>query len=335
MAKTREPQRGVAAAAGGVSSCWLLTDGKIGDEVHCLGIAEALGLRYEMRRVAPRLPWVWLMPWGPIDPRERPERPGSPIAPPYPDLLIASGRRAVPYLRYVKRASQGRTFTVFLKGPRSRAAADVIWVPEHDSLRGDNVLVTLTSPHRVSRQTLEAARKAPPPEITALPRPRIAVLLGGNSGAFVYNERTNRRLAAALQSICTTRPESSFMVTPSRRTPPATLQTAREVLAGHPAIIWDGTGENPYIDFLAHADFIVAPADSINMVGEAVATGASVYIFRPEGGGRKVDRYLAGLRKIGAVRDLDGPLQSFDYEPIDATPLIAEEILRRFAEHDW
>lgn len=333
MAKTREQETGDAAPVRGVSSCWLLTDGKIGDEVHCLGIAEALGLSYEMRRVAPRLPWVWLMPWGPIDPRERPDRPGSPIAPPYPDLLIASGRRAVPYLRYVKRASHGRTFTVFLKGPRARAAADVIWVPQHDSLRGDNVLVTVTSPHTVSRKTLKSAREAPPPEIAALPHPRIAVLLGGNSGAFVYNERTNRRLAATLRSICETTPHASFMVTPSRRTPPSTLQTAREALSGRRAIIWDGTGENPYLDFLAHADFILAPADSINMVGEAVATGASVYIFRPEGGGSKVERYLASLKEIGAVRDLNGPLEAFHYEPIDATPVIAEEIRRRFAEH--
>src|SRR5690349_13533147 len=96
-------------------TAWVLTDGKAGDEQQALGVAEALGLTPEIRRVRPRAPFTWLMPWGPIDPRERPAARGSPLAPPFPDLLIASGRRAVPYLRFVKRASGGRTYTVFLK----------------------------------------------------------------------------------------------------------------------------------------------------------------------------------------------------------------------------
>ena len=100
---------------------WVLTDGKAGDEQPCLGVAEALGLDPEIRRVAPRPPFTWLMPWGPDRPARAPGRPGLPIAPPFPDLLIGSGRRAVPYLRYVKRASGGRTFTVFLKDPRTGA----------------------------------------------------------------------------------------------------------------------------------------------------------------------------------------------------------------------
>jgi len=326
------PSPASRASAHGIGSCWLLTDGKIGDEVHVRGIAEALGLSYEMRRVEPHWPWVWLMPWGPIDPREAPDRPQSPIAAPYPDLLIASGRRAVPYVRHVKRASGGRTFTVFLKDPRTGApSADFIWAPEHDAIRGENVLVTLTSPHRISQEKLKAARALAPPELDALSYPRIAILLGGHSGSFVYNVRTNRRLAAEIRTICAVEPRASFMVTPSRRTPATTLVAVREALAGRRAIVWDGNGENPYFTFLAHADLIVAPADSVNMVGEAVATGAPVYVFRPHGRGGKIDRFLTGLREAGAIRELnDGPLIPFSYEPIDATPRIAAEILRRF-----
>ena len=98
---------------------WVLTDGKAGDELQALSVTEALGLEPEIRRVAPKPPFSWFMPWGPIDPRERPGAPSSPLAPPFPDLLIGSGRRAVAYLRYVKRATGGRTYTVFLKDPRT------------------------------------------------------------------------------------------------------------------------------------------------------------------------------------------------------------------------
>src|SRR5215207_1837200 len=127
-----------------IVKAWVLSDGKAGDEGQCLALTEALGLAAEIRRVRPRAPFAWAMPWGPIDPGEAPARLGSPIAPPFPDLVVASGRRAVPYLRAVKRLSGGSAYTVFLKDPRTGAgAADLIWVPEHDKLRGPNVIATV------------------------------------------------------------------------------------------------------------------------------------------------------------------------------------------------
>ena len=57
---------------------WVLTDGKAGDEQQCLGVAEALGGTVELRRVKPWAPFVWLMPYGPIDPFEAPGRAGQP-----------------------------------------------------------------------------------------------------------------------------------------------------------------------------------------------------------------------------------------------------------------
>ena len=163
-------------------SAWVLTDGKAGDELQCLGVAERLGVVPEIRRVKPRKPWAWLMPRGPIDPREAPDRPDSPLKPPFPDIAIASGRRAVAYLRALKQASNGATYTVFLKDPRTGpATADLIWVSGHDRLRGDNVLVTTTSPHRLTPERIAAARAAPPPAIAGLSAPRVAVLVGGDS----------------------------------------------------------------------------------------------------------------------------------------------------------
>ena len=99
---------------------WVLTDGKAGDELQCLGVAERLGGVPDIRRVKPRRPWTWLMPRGPIDPREAPDRQASPLRPPFPDIAIASGRRAVAYLRALKQASNGATYTVFLKDHRHR-----------------------------------------------------------------------------------------------------------------------------------------------------------------------------------------------------------------------
>lgn len=307
------------------ADAWVLTDGKAGDIAQCIGVAEALGLPYQSRVVSPRAPFTWLMPSGPIDPRERETRTGSPIAPPFPGMVIASGRRAVPYLRRVHKLTEGRTFTVFLKDPRiGTRAADFIWVPEHDKLRGPNVLATLTSPHRFSRQRLEETARQQDPRIDTLKAPRIAVLVGGNSRHHTFTEEDCARFSAGLKAW--SEQGLSLMITASRRTPSA-LQTSLEALARQEShFLWDGTGENPYPAFLAKADALVVTADSTNMVGEAAATGKPIHVFSPHGGHPKIDAFVGNLQALGIVHPFPGALQLTTYEPLDSTPVIATAI---------
>jgi hypothetical protein len=312
---------------------WVLTDGKAGDEVQCLGVAEALGSAVEVRRVKPRTPFVWLAPWGPIDPAEAPGRPGSPLAPPFPDVLIASGRRTVPYVRRVKQASGGRTFTVFLKDPvTGPRAADLIWVPEHDRLRGPNVIATLTPPHRITPERLSRARGSPDPRLAPLPRPRVAVLVGGPSRHYEFHAEDAARFLADLARLAET--GVGLMATASRRTPSALRDGLSRLIERRGGFLWDGSGDNPYAAILALADAVVVTADSYNMVGEAAATGVPILVFEPTGGHPKLRRFLDGLARKGAVQPFTGRLEPLSYDPIDSTPAIAEAVrdgLRRHA----
>lgn len=313
-------------------SAWVLTDGKAGDEVQCLGVAERLGLRPTIRHVRPRPAVAWAMPYGPIDPKDAPHRKDSPIAPPFPDLAIASGRRAVAYLRAVKRASGGHSFTVFLKDPRIGAgAADLIWVPEHDRLRAKNVLVTLTSPHRLSPDRLAAARVAPPAALAALPAPRVAVLLGGTSKDFSFTDADCTRFIENLWTLAGD--GASLMVTSSRRTPPALAEAVARLVRETQGFYWDGAGENPYLPMLAIADAVLVTADSVNMMGEAAATHAPVMLFQPTGGSRKIAQFITGLTRQGVVQPFTGRLAVGRRQPLDATTTVALAIADALLAH--
>ena len=316
------------------ASAWVLTDGKAGDEAPCLGLARAMGLSPKRRTVHPRRLFAALAPIGPIDPAERPNAPASPIAPPFPDVLIASGRRAIPYLRHVRRASGGRTFTIFLKDPRIGArVADIVWVPAHDTLRGANVLVSMAAPHLVSPLALRQARIEIDPRIGALPEPRVAMLLGGDSRHHSFVEKDRRTLVGALETILVS--GASAMITPSRRTPPALVadlqRAARE--APQRVFIWDGGGDNPYVQMLAHASTIIVTSDSTNMVGEAIATNVPVMVYEPTGGHPKIASFVDSLVKAGRVRKWLGRLERWPCASMDSTDEIAREIGRRYA--DW
>ncbi len=319
------------------AKAWLVTDGKAGDEQQCIGIAEALGLAYEKIHVKPRRFYSLLMPYGPIDPKDTPENIQSIIAPPFPDIAIASGRRAVAYLKKIKTASKGRCFTVFLKNPRTGCkAADFIWAPEHDNLKSDNVLTTLTSPHAITTSGLEKA--AENRQFDQIQAPRVTLLLGGNSSCYNFTKKDCLNLADILSHIAET--GAGLMVSSSRRTPKLLEKTIKETVKNANGFFWDGKGQNPLIEMLAVADHIIVTADSANMVGEAVFTGKPVHIFYPSKKLKifnflnfkpsKIEYFLNRLDKLGVIRTLEKKLVSWGYKPLNATPLIAAEIEKRY-----
>jgi mitochondrial fission protein ELM1 len=123
------------------------------------------------------------------------------------------------------------------------------------------------------------------------------------------------------------------MVTASRRTPPALRNALESLTAQHGGFFWDGSGENPYVALLAMADFIVATADSTNMIGEAAATGRPILVFEPSGGHPKLDVYIRSLKAHGIVHPFEGRLVGEAYEPLNSTPEIAEAIAQGLSRH--
>jgi hypothetical protein len=314
------------------ASAWIITDGKAGMDVQARGVADALGLDYVVKHVAPSGIWKVAAPWGPVPPSARFGAPGTQFSPPWPTIAIASGRASIPYIRRLRSLAGPRTYSIVLQDPKTGAnTADLIWVPEHDRRRGANVITTPTAPHSFTPERLAVLRAARPPAIAALPSPRVAVVLGGKNGVYRFTEADDDRLRRALQSIGAL--GASFMVTPSRRTHQRLIRAVAAATLDRPRIIWDGSGANPYAEFLAHADVLVVTADSVNMASEACATGQPVWVFEPSGGSPKFRRFHEALRRRGATRSLPENvtvLERWQYEPLDAAQAIAAEVERRW-----
>src|SRR5258708_18308556 len=96
----------------------VLGSGTIGHEVNALGVVEALGAPFELRRVEPRALFARLAPYGPIDPRDKPGVAGAIFPNPLPGVAIASGRVTVPYMRALKQAGGPPRVSGLLQEPR-------------------------------------------------------------------------------------------------------------------------------------------------------------------------------------------------------------------------
>jgi len=310
--------------------CWVITEGHAGMEAQGRGLAEALGLTPEIKRVRVRLPWDWLPNRLWFRPLAAPTRDSDPLVPPWPDLVISCGNVSAPLAVAIKRASGGRTRIVHIQNPRMNLAAfDVVVVPRHDNVDGPNVIVTKAAVHAVTAAKLAAGAERWRPVFAHLPRPLTAVLVGGSNRRHRLTPAISRQLADDLLRFARVS-GGGLAVTPSRRTDPGCVAILRERLAGAPVYIWDGTGENPYFGMLALADSIIVTEDSVSMTSEAIATGKPVYVAQLEGESRRIRRFHKMLMADGITRRFDGSVATWRYDPPDDTARAAAKIRQRF-----
>ncbi len=313
----------------------VVSDGRAGIENQALGLAEAVTRiraaeiaikRIRWRPMFDRWPTALKVP-AMLDPASDAPFPTDGEA--WPDLWIATGRATLPLSLAVRRLSGGKTFVVQTQDPRlSPSRFDMVVAPAHDGLSGDAVFEIVGSPHRITPARIAEAAPAFAAVIDPLPRPRVAVLIGGKSKAFdlttAHATDLADRIASAVEAA-----GGSLMLTFSRRTPEAARRVMTERLQGLPGLIWDGTGENPLFAVLNAADHILVTEDSANMAAEAASTGRPVHILpmvalRPAG---KFARLHADLEDHGATRPFDGTLDAWTYEPLAETDRAAKAVL--------
>jgi len=317
-------------------SIWAVSDGRAGIEGQVVGLAQAIAAHTPAEIALKHVRYKALVAALPAQLNPLP-RAGladpSQIAPPWPDLWVAAGRASLPLSIRVKRWSRGRTFVVQLQDPRLPPSLfDLVIPPRHDRLFGDNVFPIIGSPHRVTPQRLAADLPRFAAAIDLLPRPRVAVLIGGTSKAFdLSSERASEMARLIREGVEAAR--GSVLVTFSRRTP----ERARSLIAARlrdlPGQIWSGDGDNPYFAYLAAADAVLVTEDSTNMAAEAAATGKPVFVLKMDGTSEKFARFHRELEDAGAARPYDGALYSWSYTPLDETGRAAEEVLRRLESH--
>ena len=304
-----------------------LSDGRAGNARQALALAAALSTAPGELVLAPKAPWCWLAP------RRLPGDRGAfgpgfatALATP-PALAVGCGRQAALATRILR----GRdTRVVQVLDPRLPTRHwDLVVAPAHDGVRGDNVITLAGSLHPVDDAWLARGREAFP-DIARLPAPRITVLIGGPSAHAGFDVADFEALMAAAEAMAVGG-GGSLLVTTSRRTPEAVRVALRTRPRQVPTLAWSDAadGANPYAGLLAWADRIACTADSVNMLSEACATTAPVFVQRPEALHGRPRRFIDDLLARGRVRPLDARALPFDAQPLRETARVAAEVRAR------
>jgi mitochondrial fission protein ELM1 len=285
---------------------WLVLGEKNGDNAQVQRLAAALGWPCEVRRLRMRPEWVLGKP--PVQPSlahvdlARSDR----LEPPWPDLVITVGRRLSSAGLWIRQQSGGRARLVLIGKPRRhlRRFDLIVASSEYRVARRSN-LVRISLPLlRVDTEAVAAAAAAWRPRLAALPRPLIALLVGGPTKALSFDaaiardiaERTARAAAAAGGSV--------YVCTSRRTSAPLIDALAAGLPPGTPLYRWrEDDPENPYLALLGTADRFVTTSDSVAMMSEVVQLGHALATAR-------LPSRHPWLRALSRSRDLDAPVRA-------------------------
>jgi mitochondrial fission protein ELM1 len=315
------------------AACWTLTDGRAGNLRQARALAAAMGFA-DARDIAlrPRAPWRWSAPRA-LPGSDRAFEGFAPLLEAPPSLAIGCGRQAALATRRLR--ERGARAVQILDPRLPPALWDVVVAPEHDALSGDNVVTLVGSLHPVDDLWLAQAR-SDFSILAELAAPRTALLLGGPSEPSTKYDAA--ALARDLQRLATRirADGGTLLATTSRRTPPDWAQAMRTQCGDIPGLRWfapsgsaGDDSDNPYPGLLAWADRIVCTGDSVNMLSEACATRAPVFVLGGDALRGRVQRFNETLVRMGRVRPFDDALASFEAQPLRETARVAAEVRNR------
>lgn len=330
---------------------WVLDDPRDRDAAQAIAIAERLGLPF--RRVPLsgnwRAPLAALAPGGSLlglaaaGHGSEPEPNGVarpvldrrlPVPMPRgagPVLSLSAGNRAASvalWLQYRFGTHAVHCMRPLLHGWRF----DLLVAGEHDAPPDwPNVLPILGVPHRLSPVVLCQAKAAWGSRLAHLPRPRVALLVGGPVHGIEMVPAVAHRLGLKVATLARRRGGSVLATTGPRTGGEATDALAAGLSSAmHLLHRWGEPGQDPYAGFLAWADAVVVTGDSVARLSEACATDAPVFIALPELGWRRERRLHAGLIAADQARPLGEDLSPLPRAPLDEASRVAQEIRGRF-----
>jgi mitochondrial fission protein ELM1 len=265
-----------------IPKVWLVMGYRAGESTQMLALAEALGWPFEIKYLAYRnfdfVPGLLRLRSLLGINRKK----SSSLQAPWPDLVISAGMRNEPVCRWIKTRSFGQTQLIQIgrTWAHRRHFDLIVTTAQYRLPHCRNILHNTITLHRVNEKTLSDAAAKWSARLCHLPRPYIAVNIGGNSGPYTFGQNAARRLAS-LAGRMAKQSGGTLLISTSARTPPATVATLINALDCSKHLFdWaSGANDNPYYGYLALADAIIVTCDSIAMLSEACATGKPVYIF--------------------------------------------------------
>ncbi len=240
------------------------------------------------------------------------------------DLIISCGRKSVIPSIYLKKKSKKKIINIHIQDPKvSLKNFDYIVVPEHDGIKGENVI---TSKGAIHYLTIDEIKKNSSylTEMLNKEKEYLLLILGGPNKYYDYNEKNLLDIFEKIQKLIRKNSLQAIII-PSMRTPQNIIDLADKFF-GKQNLTIKSVDKKAYLSGLALAKFIIVTCDSTSMISESALTGKPIYVA--EIPSKKDDYRFRQFRdlfkNLNIIKILENSLETWKYEILDETNKIAK-----------
>ena len=305
----------------------LLTEGAHGMVSQVEGLAKALKLDFNHCFVNLKNPWRYF----PINlvPISK-----SVIDGKIPDqienqVLISCGKNSIISSLFLKKNNKN-LFNIHIQNPKVNFSNfDLIVAPEHDQIKGINVLSTFGALHYITKEEIDNSGNLFLKYNLSEKDKIVSLILGGPNRYYDFNEID---LGNIFFSIKDNFLDKGFklIIVRSRRTPDNIIDFAKKFFLSS-AVIIDFVSKEFYLSALKLSKIIIVTCDSTSMISECAITQKPIFAAKMKAKRRnsRFEYFLNSFKAKGIIRFLGENIDYWNYPLLDETNRIATIIKER------
>ncbi len=249
------------------------------------------------------------------------------------NIVISCGRKSVIPSIFLKKKFKDKIINVHIQDPKvSLSNFDFVVAPEHDGLKGKNVIASIGAIHYLRDNELDENMSYLKPRLN---KEKIVTLIVG--GPNQYYDYKTIEVEKIFNKIKKNFIDSGYQLIfiPSMRTPKSVIDSAINYFDKNQVIITD-IDKKAYLSSLKLANHIVVTCDSTSMISEAAITGKPIYVAQmpPVKNNIRFQKFFEMFKKLNIIKDLDDKLEDWKYEKLNETDRISGYIKSKIKNYE-
>ena len=246
------------------------------------------------------------------------------------DVIISCGRKSVIPSIHLKNNSNKKVFNIHIQDPKvDLKHFDFIVAPEHDSIKGQNVISTKGAIHYLTENEINENKDYLNSFIKKDERIIWTLIMGGPTKYYDYSTKNIKEIFTTLSEL-SKKHNFQLVIIPSMRTPTNIIQYANDYFGDDHTVIMD-VDKKAYLSALAIAQNIIVTCDSSSMISEAALTGKPIYVasILPKKNDKRFQKFRNLFRKLNIIKNLGEEIEDWNYEKLDETNRVANIIKQK------
>ena len=250
------------------------------------------------------------------------------------DIVISCGRKSVIPSIYLKQKFRNKIMNIHIQDPKvSLNNFDFIVSPEHDDLKGNNVIQSKGAIHYLREDELYKDIDYLKPQINK--QKVVSLIIGGPNRYYDFNEK---EINSIFQKVKKNFINEGFqlILIPSMRTPQNIIELSKNFFDSSQIIISE-VDKKAYLSSLKLADYIIVTCDSTSMISEAAITGKPIYVAQmtPIKKNKRFTKFFELFKSLNIIKDLSNSIENWNYKKLNETDRISIYIKDKIKNYEF